>query len=63
MNIISSHRTAKRKPPTWMPVGLLNFSRLRHRHFEHRKAIAIRSCQHVGLPLFYATEVRYGQRP
>jgi hypothetical protein len=63
MNIISSYRTAKRNPPTWMPVGLLNPSRLRHRHFEHRKAIAVRSCLDSGLALSYATEVRHGQRP
>ena len=63
MNIISSHRSAKADPPTFMLVGSLIPSRLRYQHFEHRKAIAIRSCQHVGLPLFYATEVRYGQRP
>jgi hypothetical protein len=46
-----------------MPVGLLNPSRLCDRHFEHRKAIAVRSCLDSGLALSYATEVRHGQRP
>jgi hypothetical protein len=63
MNIISSHRTIKTDPPTCMSVGLLNSSQLRHRHFEHRETIAVRSCLHIGLALFYATEVRHGQYP
>jgi len=63
MNIISSHRTVKTDPPTCMSVGLLNSSHLRRQHLEHREAIAVRSCRHIGLPLFYATEVRHGQRP
>ena len=63
MNIISSHRTAKTDPPTCMSVGLLNPSRLRHQHLEHRKTIAVRSCLDSGLALSYATEVRHGQYP
>ena len=63
MNIISSHRTDKADPPTFMSVGSLIPSRLRHQHLEHREAIVVRWCQHIGLPLFYATEVRHGQRP
>jgi hypothetical protein len=63
MNIISSHRTAKADPPTCVSIGLLNSSHLRQQHLEHRETIAIRSCQHVGPVLFYATEVRHGQYP
>jgi hypothetical protein len=61
MNIISSHRTAKTDPVTCMSVGLPNPSRLRRQHLEHRETIAFRSCQHIGLALSYASEVRHGQ--
>jgi len=62
MNIISSHRTVKTDPPTFMSVGLLDPSHLRHRRLENRETMAARSCRRIGLPLFYATEVRHGQR-
>ena len=63
MNIISSHRTAKTDPVTCMSVGSLIPSRLRYQHFEHRETIAIRSCQHIGSALSYASEVHHGQYP
>jgi hypothetical protein len=63
MNIISSHRTATADPPTCMSIGLPNSSHLGQRHLERGETIAIRSCRYIELTLFYATEVRHGQRP
>jgi hypothetical protein len=63
MNIISSHRTPKTDPPSFMSVGSLIPSRLRPQHIEHRETIAVRSWLDSGLALSYATEVRHGQYP
>jgi hypothetical protein len=63
MNIISSRRTIKTDPPTCISLGWLNSSHLRHSHLEYRETIAVRSCQHIGLALFYTSEVRHGQYP
>jgi hypothetical protein len=63
MNIISSHRTAKTDPVTYILVGLLTPSHLRHQHLEDRETIAVRSRLHIGLALSYASGVRHGQYP